>query len=76
MREQNESRLLRNYKYSLCTKDDLKDVTSSQDTITQQLTHPSTDTTIITELMTTEDALDSTFITAYKVNHNELIQLH
>ena len=72
----NENRLLCNYKHSPCFKEDLKDTTTSQDTVTQQLPHPSNETRTITEPMTADDDLKGTLIPASKVSHNELIQLH
>ena len=76
MSNKNESRLLYNSKHSPCFKEDLTAATISQDTITQELSHPINATRPITEFMTAEDDLESTIITASKANHDKLLELH
>ena len=68
----NESRLLYNSKHSPCFKDNLTSTRTFQNTATQQFPHPFNETRPITESMTVEDNLESTLITASKVNQDNL----
>ena len=70
---ENEIGSLYSPKHLSCLKEDLKDITTSQENVAQHLSHQRNETGELKELLTEEVELENEILT--KANHNEITRL-